>query len=422
MERYDLAVIGGGASGLAAAAAAARELAGTGRRVAVLEKNPRVGKKLLSTGNGRCNLTNRNACAADYHGDAAFIESVLDRYPPERIVGAFSGMGLVCRELDGGRVYPYSLQASSVLNVLRRRLELYGVETVCGFAAEKLEKAPCGFAVAARDGRTVLARRAVLAAGGMACPQSGSCGDGYAVLKALGHSVAEPRPALVQVKTDPARVRPLRGLRSSARAFLKADGKVAAESEGEVQFAENALSGICIFDLSRYVPAGRGERMEISLDLMPEYPAERIAEFLGRIGRGERELPSDRLAEGIFGRVLGAEVVRKALPGPPRPSGSLTERELARVAGTAKDFSFPAEGTFGWEHAQVTAGGVSLREVDGDMQSRLCPGLFLCGELLDADGNCGGFNLHWAWSTGFEAGAAAARSLKSASSEREGSI
>lgn len=413
MERYDLAVIGGGASGLAAAIAAARELAGTGSRVAVLEKNPRVGKKLLSTGNGRCNLTNRNACAADYHGDAAFIGSVLERYSPRRIVDAFSGMGLICRELDGGRVYPYSLQASSVLNVLRRRLELYGAETVCDFAAEKLERAPSGFAVSTRDGKTVFARRVVLAAGGRACPQSGSCGDGYDMLNVFGHSVAEPRPALVQVKTDPARVRPLRGLRSPARAFLKAGGTTVAESEGEVQFTENALSGICIFDLSRYVPSERGERMEISLDLMPEYPAERIAELLGRIGGEERELPSDRLAEGIFGKVLAAELVRKALPGPPRPSGSLAEAELSRIARTVKELSFPATGTFGWEHAQVTAGGVPLREVNGDMQSRLCPGLFLCGELLDADGNCGGFNLHWAWSTGFEAGSSAARSLKS---------
>lgn len=414
MERYDLAVIGGGASGLAAAVSAARELTAAGGRVAVLEKNPRVGKKLLSTGNGRCNLTNLRAGAADYHGDAAFLENLLNRYPPDKIIDIFSRMGLVCRELDGGRVYPYSLQAATVLNVLRRRLELYKVKTVCGFAVDKLKKSSSGFAISVRDGETVFARHVVLAAGGRACPQSGSCGDGFAMAKALGHSVTELRPALVQVKTDPARVRPLRGVRSPARAVLKENGKAVAESRGEVQFTESALSGICVFDLSRYVSRGGNRKTELSLDLAPEYSAERIAAFLGRTARGERELPSDRLAEGILGKVLGAELVRKALPGPARPSGSLTEAELARVAETIKDFSFPVSGTLGWERAQVTAGGVTLSEVDGDMRSKLCPGLFLCGELLDADGDCGGFNLHWAWSTGFEAGAAAARSLRAA--------
>ena len=415
MKPYDLAVIGGGASGLAAAFAAARELSGTGRTVAVLEKNPRVGKKLLSTGNGRCNLTNSNVSAADYHGGAGLIKSVLERYPAQRIAGVFADMGLVCRELDSGRVYPYSLQASSVLNVLRRGLEFYGVETVCGFAVEKLEKTSSGFLISAKGGGTVPARRAVLAAGGRACPQSGSCGDGYAILRTFGHSITETRPALVQIRTDSARVRPLRGVRSPARALLKADGKTVAMSEGEVQFTDSALSGICIFDLSRYVPCCKNEKSELSLDLMPEYSEDRIAAYLTRTARAEKKLSSDRLAEGIFGKVLGAELIRNALPGPFRPCGALKDEELALMARTIKNFSFPVSGTLGWEHAQVTAGGVSSGEVSGDMQSRLCPGLFLCGELLDADGKCGGYNLHWAWSTGFEAGTSAARSLKTES-------
>lgn len=411
MERYDLAVIGGGASGLAACAAAARKLFGTGRRVVLLEKNPRVGKKLLSTGNGRCNLTNRNAAAPAYHGDAARIASVLEHFSPERIVGAFSEMGLVCRELDGGRIYPYSLQASSVLNVLRRTLERYQVKTLCDFSVQNLEKGSSGFTVSARDGRSVSALRVVLAAGGKACPQSGSSGDGYGLLRPFGHSVTELSPALVPVKTDPALIRPLKGVRFPARAALKQDEKIIAEPEGEVQFTESALSGICIFDLSRFVPHDGSGKMRISLNLMPEYTKEETAALLSRTAEAERELPCGLLAEGVFGKVLSTELVRRALPDPSRPAGSLSQRELSEIARTAGDFSFPVSGTPGWDRAQVTAGGVPLREVNADLQSRLCPGLFLCGELLDADGNCGGFNLHWAWSTGFETGAAAARSL-----------
>lgn len=409
MEPYDIAVIGGGASGLAAAVSAADRIA-PGGRAAILEKNPRVGKKLLATGNGRCNLTNRNADAAAYRGDSAFLTQILNRYPPRKILDCFSGMGLVCRELDGGRIYPYSLQASSVLNVLRRRLERSRVETLCGFSVQTIRAGSSGFTIFAQDGRAAAARRIILAAGGSACPQSGSCGDGCGLARSFGHSVTELSPALVPVKTDPALVKPLRGLRFPARAVLNTNGKALAESSGEVQFTENALSGICIFDLSRYVSRAKDSRKaEIVLDLIPEYPAERAAEYLIRTARRDRTLSCAELAGGIFGKALGTELARRAFAG--RVSGSAAESDPALLARTAKRLSFPVRGTFGWDRAQVTAGGVPLCEVDPDMQSRFQPGLFLCGELLDADGICGGYNLHWAWSTGFAAGAAAARSL-----------
>ena len=411
LDCFDIAVLGGGAAGLFAALSAAHGAAEAGRRlkIAVLEKNPRVGKKLLATGNGRCNLTNRHAAAARYHGDAAPAAPVLERFPPEKAVEAFRSLGLICRELEGGRVYPYSLQASSVLNILRRNLESCGIETFCGFPVEKIEKAG-GLFVLRSGGKAVRARRAIAATGGKACPQSGSDGDGFALLRPLGHTCTPLRPALVQIRTEPKRVRPLKGVRMAAQARLLSGGKVLKTSRGEVQFAEGALSGICIFDLSRAVgEAGGGA--EISLNLAPEYGEEELARFLRTGAKALGDAPAARIAEGLLPKALGAEAVRAATGSPAAPAAALGESDIRRIARRIRDFRFPALGTLPWRNAQVTAGGIPLRETKEGLQSALCPGLFLCGEILNVDGDCGGYNLHWAWASGYAAGRAAARSL-----------
>lgn len=407
MRRTDLAVVGGGASGLAAALAAAD--AGKKRlSVTVLEKNPRVGKKLLLTGNGRCNLTNREAGdGSHYHGDGG-ARVMLDRCPPERVLELFRRAGLLCRELEGGRFYPYSLQASSVLNVLRRNLDAFGVEVLCGFEVKFIRKSEGGLILSSPEG-DILARRVILAAGGAACPQSGSDGAGFALAKALGHAVGPVCPSLVQVKTDPARVRPLKGVRCPVSAAFRARGKVMRVSEGEVQFTENALSGICIFELSRCFGELRAPAdAQIALDLFPEYPADRLAGLFRASAESSEDLSAPQLLEGFLPKTLGIELSRYAFGG---LSGALRTEEAGRLAAAAKDFRFPAYGTFSWDRAQVTAGGVPLSELTENLESKKCPGLCLCGELLDVDGDCGGFNLHWAWTSGLIAGKAAMESI-----------
>lgn len=412
METYDLAVVGGGASGLAAALAAAELARGKGRplKIAVLEKNPRVGKKLLMTGNGRCNLTNLRAAPECYRGDAAAAGAVLRRFPPREILGLFRAQGLLCREEAEGRVYPHSLQAQSVLNVLRRGLAEDGAHVACEFPVSRLESVPGGFAVSCPKG-AVRARAVVVAAGGKACPQSGSSGDGYELLRPFRHSVTPLFPALVQVRTDPKRVRPLKGVRSPAAASFLADGRRVGVSRGEVQFTENSLSGICIFELSRFLGESSARRAEISLDLAPELGAGDLADWLRAQALRFWDKPAAELAEGLLNKALGAEVVKAALGGGSVPGGSLTEGDARRIAGTVKDFRFPALGTLSWQSAQVTAGGVPLAEVDETLQSRFCRGLYLCGELLNVDGGCGGYNLQWAWASGVAAGLSAAGAL-----------
>lgn len=409
MGMYDIVVIGGGASGLMAALAAAKQAQKTGRKlkIAVLEKNPRVGKKLLMTGNGRCNLTNLHAGAEYYHGDTAAASAILNRYPPEKMIAVFRSLGLLCRGLDKGRVYPYSLQASSVLNILRRNLELAGVETICDFPVRRIDNIPGGFA--AESGKsTVSGRRVILAAGGKACPQSGSDGDGFELLRPFGHTVTKLSPALVQIRTDPKRVRPLKGVRSMAAASLKAGEKTLKTVRGEVQFTENSLSGICIFELSRYVGEYAAKTLTISLDLAPEHAAADLAGLLREQAGLCGDLPAVQLTEGILNKVLGAEVTKFALDGLSRPAASLTERDILNISNIVKYFNFPVQGTLSWQNAQVTAGGIPLAETDEGLQSKFCKGIYLCGELLNLDGDCGGFNLHWAWASGITAGLAAA--------------
>jgi len=407
MRRVDLAVVGGGASGLAAAAAAGKKRIS----VAVLEKNPRVGKKLLLTGNGRCNLTNRGAGdGSHYHGDAG-ARKVLDRFSPERVLELFQKAGLLCRELDGGRMYPYSLQASSVLNVLRRQLDSSGAEVLCGFPVKSIRRSNGKFLLSSPE-EDMIAEKVILAAGGAACPQSGSDGGGFTLAKAFGHTVGPVYPSLVQLKTESARVRPLKGVRCPAAVSFCAEGKSLRTSSGEVQFTENALSGICIFELSRcFGEMGAPINAEISLDLFPEYSLECLTGLLRAAAEGAGNLSVPQLLEGFLPKALGIELSRYALGGASPPAGSLKAEGLKQLAAAAKNFRFPVKGTFSWDRAQVTAGGVPFSELTETLESKRCPGLFLCGELLDVDGDCGGFNLHWAWASGLTAGKAASESL-----------
>ncbi|MFU0832594.1 MAG: Aminoacetone oxidase family FAD-binding enzyme [Oscillospiraceae bacterium] len=408
MQTVDVAVVGGGASGLMAALAASRAVKAHHLSIAILEKNPRVGKKLLLTGNGRCNLTNRSAGSlSHYHGDRK-AASVLNSFPPEQVLKLFEKLGLLCRELDGGRIYPYSLQASSVLNVLRRNLDTSGVKTLCDFNVQSIRRQNRGFVLSSPNGE-IFARRVILASGGLACPRSGSDGSGFALAESFGHSVRPLCPALVQIKTDPARVRPLKGVRCPASAAFRVNGKSIRTSRGEVQFTDNALSGICIFELSRCVGELHTlQKAEISLDLFPEYTEKKLTALFCAAADGRGILSVPQFLEGFLPKALCIELSKYTFGSASKTMDTLSADDYERLASSAKAFRFPVLGTLSWDRAQVTAGGVPLSELTDCLESKKCRGLYLCGELLDVDGDCGGFNLHWAWASGMTAGTAAA--------------
>lgn len=404
-SRADCLIIGGGASGLAAACIAARR----GLKVTILESRDRVGKKLLATGNGRCNLM--NAGEPRYHGQAAFALRTLARCPQEKILGFFHGLGLNTVE-EGGLVYPATLQAASVLEALRLPLEADPKVTVLtGTEATEIISGREGFSVRSRDGRLFEARRVIAAAGGPAQPKLSGSGSLYPALTALGHSLVPPRPSLTALLTEKSDVRGLRGLRLPAVCTLcDGRGRPADSAEGEVLFAEDGVSGVCVMQLSR--EAGRlldaGDRPALYLDFSPLLGlAPRRMLHAGPQPAGARREEALRWLSGREWLMGREHALVGALP-------RLLRERLQGLSGTAlaeRLCAFPLRvtGLRGWDHAQVAAGGIDTDGVDPDtMESRLAPGLYLTGELLNVDGDCGGHNLMFAWASGMLAGGSAA--------------
>ena len=395
-----IAVIGGGAAGMMAALTAAEM---PGNRVILFERQQRLGRKLLATGNGRCNLTNTGAGVKNYHGaDAAFAEYALAAFPPEEVRAFFRSLGLLTVEEYGGRVYPLSNSANSVLDVLRLALDAGGVEQRCGESVRALRRGGGGFILAA-DGGELAADRVIVACGGCAGATLGGVKDGYELLKALGHARTALHPALVQLTTAPDYPRALKGVRVQSELRLMRGAETLAESRGELQFTDKGVSGPAVFDLSR-AAATEGGTLSLHAALLPLAESEILALLRARKSAQPRLAASDMLT-GMLHNRLGRMLVKYAGLPANKPLSELTEKELRGVAGACRDFTLPVTGTEGFDHAQVTAGGVQTALFDPrTLESRLAPGLFACGEVLDIDGDCGGYNLQWAWASGRLAG------------------
>ncbi len=395
-------VIGGGASGMMAALTAAQ----SGRRIVVLERQQRAARKLLATGNGRCNLTNTGARAENYHGEnASFALPALSRFTPQDTLDFFHALGLVTVTEYGGRVYPLSNSANSVVDVLRFALEQAGAELRCGVPARSLSRAADGAGyVVGTDTGDISADYVIVACGGAAGAKLGGVMDGYELLKPLGHKRTRLYPALVQLTTEPEYPRALKGVRADAALSIIAGDDLAARSRGEVQFTETGLSGPAAFDVSRAVSTG-GDGFTASLDFMREYGAAEVSAMLARRCRDLPALPCADLFTGMLHNRLGRMLVRYARLDAAAPLSSLSPARLRAAADAVKGFSLRVTGTAGFDNAQVTAGGIRTSGFDPEtLQSWFMPRLFVCGELLDIDGDCGGYNLQWAWASGRLAG------------------
>ena len=393
-------VIGGGASGLVAALTAAEN---PQNRVLLLERQQRIGRKLLATGNGRCNLTNTGATPEHYHGeDPDFVRPALSAFGPRAALDYFHSLGLLTAEEYGGRVYPLSNSANSVLDVLRLALDRAGVEQRCAAPAKAIRREKWGFLVEI-DGESLRADAVILACGGAAGAKLGGGLDGYQLAKSLGHKRTGLYPALVQLITEPEYPRSLKGVRAESALTLKRRGFVLAESRGELQFTDNGVSGPAVFDLSRAAATG-GEGLTLHVCLLPLEEAE-ILSLLRERQAGYPELPASEILTGMLHNRLGRMLVKYAGLNANSPLRELTEAELAALVRACVDFCLPVKGTEGFVNAQVTAGGLRTADFDpATLESRLVPGLFACGELLDVDGDCGGYNLQWAWASGRLAG------------------
>ena len=394
-----IGIIGGGASGMAAALAAAQN---RDAQVILLERQARVGRKLQATGNGRCNLTNLRASEGGYHGDdAAFAAYAIGKFGPEETLDWFRSLGLFTVAEDSGRVYPYSDQANSVLDVLRFALEQPNIEVKLGFEVEKVKKTAAGFRLESKE-ETLECDKLIVACGGLAGTKLGGTMSGYKLLRALGHKCTKLRPALVQLKSGWNGVSALKGVRANCHAAIYHNGELHSGSTGEIQFTEFGISGPVIFEISRDACQGSGSWV-CKLDFLPELDSEILKAELLR--RKSTNLPVSELLTGILHNRLGRVITQAVGISGYVPVAQLEESEITEVCRAVKNFEITLTEPMGMDSAQVTAGGILTRDFDEKtMESRIVPGLYACGEVLDIDGDCGGYNLQWAWSSGRLAG------------------
>lgn len=394
-----ICILGGGASGMAAAITIARNRPDI--PVVILEKNPFLGKKILASGNGRCNITN-SATTGE-----------------ELVIDFLNNVGIFTRQEENGRVYPFSGRAEDVAHLLRTSLDLLGVKVVTNFYVKEVVIQASGFLIRGHyckedkvDNAAIKefeCSKLVLALGGKAAPQFGTIGEGYIIAKTLGIPVTRTFPGLTWIQ--PLRdVIDLQGIRVKGNVCLFRNGQLIAEEKGEIQFTKVGLSGICIFNLSSQVVLGNAysfKDYEISIDFMAEKSINQV-----------RALVKER--SEILGMTV-ANLLRSIIPSPlekeilnfagvslstlDSPAKSLKDSTLFRISDCLKGLHYPIKGIGGWKDAQITVGGVSLESVDQKTwESHTIPGLYIIGELLDRQGPCGGYNLHNAWKTGIEAG------------------
>ncbi len=388
---WDVAVVGGGMSGLVSAIEIKKRY--PEKKVVIFERLEKVGKKILATGNGRCNLDNMTAKSDDYN-EPQFVSFALDRFTPQSNLDFWKSLGLLSVIDSEGRVYPKSNSATSVLDALRFETERLGIDII--FEKVSVLKKEKFFFVNNHQAKNV-----IVSCGGCSSPSQGSDGSGFELLEKLGHRITPLFPSLVQITTDTRFTKPLKGVRVKGKLILQEKDKIVGQSEGEILFADYGLSGIATMDLSRFLTKAKNLRdAKIYLDAVTDMTKEEIASYLSERQKVNPSLECENLLTGILPKMFGKAVLKKCNIFPGEKTGNLRTKDFENMAKHIKCFEFPVTGTKGFEFSQVTSGGVCVNEVDEKtLMSKKVKGLYLCGEVLDVDSRCGGFNLHWAVSS-----------------------
>lgn len=395
-----VAVIGGGASGYAAAITIARK--SKDFTVIIYERLPKPLKKILATGNGRCNLTNADAQPTDYFGDAAFASAALKAFSPQSNMDFFRSMGLMTKTEDMGRVYPVSGQASAVRETLLFEAQRLGITVVTDCEITDIVPQKGGFLLNGQFACDAL----LLCAGGSAAPQHGTDGGAFRLLQKLGHRVITPAPALTALvcKRFP---KSLKGVRCDCGVELKRKVETLYKVDGEVQFTQYGLSGIPVMQLSRIVSTQPQASFSVKLDCLPCVPESELQKFLSASVQNAPKKTAGALAQGILPKALGETLLLLCGIQKDKQCGELSAEQICKFVNIVKNYTVEVDRPRGFDFAQVTAGGADCREFDSEtMQSKKYPHLYVCGEALNVDGGCGGYNLQWAFSSGRAAGEA----------------
>ena len=403
MKSKHLAVVGGGASGISAALEAI--YADNSIKVTVFERLPKAAKKILATGNGRCNFTNEDLSPRHFYGEISFLRKVLTS-PFADDESFFRSLGILSYGEDG-RIYPRSQQASAIRDALLNNAEEYGVTIKLDTGVEEIKKAKSAFTVNGSFFDAV-----IVAGGGKASPVHGSDGSCFAILKNMGHSITPLYPALCGLTTDDKNIKMLKGVRAEGKASLFSGKILLGNESGEIQFTDKAVSGIPVMNLSHLVKNKKG--LTLILDLCEDISEAELFEHIKSIKATAPDRELETVLSGIVNTKLGFAVMNKANIKPRTTIGQVTAKEIENLCDILKNFDISIVGTRDFDNAQITCGGVKTDEVFPEtMMSKKHDGLFICGELLDIHGDCGGYNLHLAWTTGRIAGSSAAEYLKS---------
>lgn len=408
MKKWTVGVVGGGPAGIMAAITAARQ----GAEVTLFERNDRIGKKLLATGNGKCNLGNQNLTEKEYYGSSAeWIMGCLEQFQTQDTIQFFQGLGLLIKNKNG-YLYPACEQAAVVLDVLRIELNGLNVLVKTGCKINKIGRNPENGQLTLGAGEETFSfDRVVLACGSKAAPKTGSDGSGYKLAAQLKHRLVPAVPALVQLKCREDYLKAVAGVRTDALVSVLQGEKTIASERGELQLTDYGISGIPVFQLSRIVNYLLREQkeVEVSIDLLPDYSGAAYESLQA----GRRLLQQGRTVEEYFTGMLHKKLMMLFIKLAGLKPGSLAEQaqetDIKQVYALCREWRLHVTGSNPYENAQVCAGGVDTAEVTEEMESRRMPGVYFAGEILDVDGKCGGYNLQWAWCSGFLAGRAAGR-------------
>lgn len=402
MSKHDLAIIGAGPAGMMAAVTASQD----GKRVVLLERNPQLGRKLLSTGNGRCNLTNTQLSVDRYHGaNPEFIQTVIGQFDQNATMEFFRDLGLILKEEDEGRVFPRTNQASSVVEVLRRRLLSNKVDIALNAHVSAIERSTV-WKIALTDGGQFESDDLIIATGGRAAHHLGSTGDGLFWARKLGHTLTPIYAALVPIEVVETWPRELAGVKVEARVWATSDGRTISEATGDLLFTSYGVSGPSVMALAGSIaPVLHESQVALHIDLFPDMTQEQLYRIV--LGILESAGPSPvrdalvgLLPSNMIGVVLGLAGINEL-----QPAHGISKQNRLGLVRTLRDMTLTVSKLRPLKEAQVTTGGVSAEEIDPrTLQSRLISGLYFAGEIIDVDGDSGGFNLQWAWSSGRVAG------------------
>lgn len=402
MKNRQTIIIGAGASGLCAGITLAR----AGQNVTILEQSSKAGKKVLASGNGKCNISNRNISIHRYHGENTdFIHKVLEGYNADVVEKFFSSIGLELVEGKDGKLFPMSMQASSVVALMLQELARLGVDILCDCTVTSVSKDGNGFTIETSQGRKK-STTLVLASGSMAAPRLGGNDSGYSIATSLGHTIVSSSASLVQLCSDDEWVAKCSGVKITAAVKLYANGEYITEKKGDILFANYGISGLAILDISRYASIRLSEYAycELSLDLIPALNKERLSNLLLKRVDGERNIPIELWLQGIINKKLIPIILEQSRCKIDTES-KLNRKEIGRLVYAIKNLKISISSTRGYQGAEVATGGISTKEINPEtMESRIMPGLYTIGEILDVDGDRGGFNLHFAWVCGMRLG------------------